>query len=539
MNFIHVVTTLPRLVDDAPAARLRVMPAVVLTGARQTGKSTLVEKLVPGDRLYRSLDDFDVRDAVRRDPEALLGGDDPLTLDEVQREPGLLTAVKRAIDRDRRPGRFLLTGSANLLLMRQVSESLAGRASYLTLWPMTRCEQLGLARAGRWDDLLATPDGQWRDLLAAADAAEDDWQALALRGGFPTPALELKTPADRAIWFDGYVRTYLERDLQDLASISALPDFRRLLQAACLRVGQLLNQTELGRDVGLPQPTVHRWLNLLETSYLLVRLPAYSVNRTKRLVNSPRMFWGDTGVALHLGSSAPAGAHLENLVLNDLLAWRDARVDRVELAYWRTTIGEEVDFVIEAGGKLLPIQVKATSKPRLGDCAHLRTFRQEYGRKARAGSCCTPGTRSSGSLPTCWRYRGGGYCDEVLRGRRASGPAGTPASDPARSGEREFHGVPSAHAIPLAIPAAQSMARRGCRAIASRSAGGHAPALQRGAAHTVPKSSRANPLLLSGAAAGCACARLVPTIVHSHPECAYLPMQDIENGRKPSWMLGF
>lgn len=385
MDIIHVVNILPRLVDDALAARLRVMPAVVVTGARQTGKSTLVEQLVPGDRRYRSLDDFDVRDVARRDPEALLGGDDPLTLDEVQRLPGLLTAVKRAIDRDRRPGRFLLTGSANLLLMRQVSESLAGRASYLTLWPMTRREQLGLASAGRWDDLLAAPENEWRDLLAAGDDLDEDWQALALRGGFPTPALELTTPADRAIWFDGYVRTYLERDLQDLASISALPDFRRLMQAACLRVGQLLNQTELGRDVGLPQPTVHRWLNLLETSYLLVRLPAYAANRTKRLVKSPRVYWADTGVALHLGATAPVGAHLENLVLHDLLAWRDARADRAELAYWRTTIGEEVDFVIEAGGKLLPIEVKATAKPRLADCAHLRTFRQEYGRKARAG----------------------------------------------------------------------------------------------------------------------------------------------------------
>jgi len=385
MNIIHDVKPLPRLIDDALAARLRVMPAVVLTGARQTGKSTLVEKLVPGERRYRSLDDFDVRDAARRDPEALLGGADPLTLDELQREPSLLSAVKRAIDRDRRPGRFLLTGSANLLLMRQVSESLAGRASYLTLWPMTRREQLGLGRAGRWDDLLGAPDDQWCDLLAAGDDPEEDWQALALRGGFPTPALELKAPADRTIWFDGYVRTYLERDLQDLASISALPDFRRLMQAACLRLGQLLNQTELGRDVGLPQPTVHRWLNLLETSYLLVRLPAYAVNCTKRLVKSPRIFCGDTGVALHLAATAPAGAHLENLVLHDLLAWRDARADRVELAYWRTTLGEEVDFVVEAGGKLLPIEVKATAKPRLADCAHLRTFRQEYGRKARAG----------------------------------------------------------------------------------------------------------------------------------------------------------
>jgi predicted AAA+ superfamily ATPase len=170
------------------------------------------------------------------------------------------------------------------------------------------------------------------------------------------------------------VRTYLERDLQDLATISSLPDFRRLMQAACLRLGQLLNQTELGRDVALPQPTVHRWLNLLETSYLLVRLPAYAVNRTKRLIKAPKLFWGDTGIALHLAGSEPQGSHLENLVLHDLLAWRDARVARAELGYWRTTIGEEVDVVIEAGGKLLPIEVKASASPRLADCAHLPSF---------------------------------------------------------------------------------------------------------------------------------------------------------------------
>ncbi|MGN2391020.1 ATP-binding protein [Pelomicrobium sp. G1] len=195
------------------------------------------------------------------------------------------------------------------------------------------------------------------------------------------------------MWFDGYVRTYLERDLQELAAISALPDFRRLMRAASLRLGQLLNQTELARDVALPQPTVHRWLNLLETSYLLVRLPAYAVNRTKRLIKSPKLYWNDTGLALHLaGVDAPGGAHLENLVLGDLLAWRDARLERPELCYWRTTLGEEVDFVIETGGKLLPIEVKATARPRLPDAAHLRTFRKEYGRKARAGLLLHTGT---------------------------------------------------------------------------------------------------------------------------------------------------
>lgn len=388
MIIIHAMDphTLPRLVARNLGERLRVMPAVVVTGARQTGKSTLARALAPGTRRFLSLDDLDVMDAARRDPGALVGGAQPVTLDEVQREPDLLRAVKRAIDRRRRPGQFLLTGSANLLLMRQVSESLAGRASYLTLWPMTRREQMGLGRCGVWDELLDARDEDWRDVLEAQPVEAEDWRALARRGGFPTPAVHLDTAHDRAIWFDGYARTYLERDLQDLSSISALPDFRRLMRAAALRLGQLVNQAELGRDVALPQPTVHRYLNLLETSYLLVRLPAYAVNRTKRLIKSPRLYWGDSGLALHLaGVGEPTGAHLENLVLQDLLAWRDARIEHAEVLYWRTAIGEEIDFVIETRGRVLPIEVKATTRPRLGDAKHLRTFRAEYGKTSRAG----------------------------------------------------------------------------------------------------------------------------------------------------------
>jgi len=377
---------LKRLVAPSLVDRLCVMPAVVVTGARQTGKSTLVQELGPAGRTYFSLDDLDVIDTARRDPDLLVGGPGPVTLDEVQRVPSLMLAVKRAIDKDSRPGQFLLTGSANLLLMHKVSESLAGRASYLTLWPMTRREQRGLGRCGIWEELLAAREEDWIDLIAGQPNEPEDWHELALRGGFPTPALHLRTPAERTIWFDGYVRTYLERDLQELSAVSALPDFRRVMRAACFRLGQIINQTELGRDVGLPQPTVHRYLNLLETSHLLVRLPAYAVNRTKRLIKSPRVFWGDTGVALHLAQGLkPGGFHLENLVLHDLLAWRDARINRAELFYWRTTLGEEVDIVIEDSGRLLPIEIKASAHPRLGDARHLRTFRTEYGGSARAG----------------------------------------------------------------------------------------------------------------------------------------------------------
>jgi hypothetical protein len=250
---------------------------------------------------------------------------------------------------------------------------------------MTRREQKGEGRCGLWDDLLAAKNGDWPDVLSAQSSQAEDWKALARRGGFPTPALQLYSDADRAIWFDGYVRTYLERDLQALSAIAALPDFRRLMRAACLRIGQLVNQTELGRDVSLAQATVHRYLNLLEASYLLVRLPAYSVNRTKRLIKAPKLYWGDTGIALHLAGSTPEGAHLENLVLQDLLAWRDARLEPAEVMYWRTASGEEVDLVVEAGDSLLPIEIKATARPRLGDVKHLLSFRTEYGKKARAG----------------------------------------------------------------------------------------------------------------------------------------------------------
>jgi predicted AAA+ superfamily ATPase len=362
------------------------MPAVVVTGARQTGKSTLVEQLLPGRRRYVTLDDFDVLEAARRDPDALLGGKEAITLDEVQREPRLLLAVKRAIDRNRQPGRFLLTGSANLLLMRRVAESLAGRASYSTLWPMTQGELLGQGRCGKWAELLAAPSENWIDILRPHIAETIDWRSAARRGGYPTPALHLHNRAERDIWFDGYVHTYLERDLQALSSITALPDFRRLMRGACLRIGQLLNQTELGRDVAVPQPTTHRWLNLLEASYQLVRLPAFADNRTKRLIKSPKLYWADVGLAMHLGGqNEPTGAHLENLVLADLLVFRDTRLERTELCYWRTAGGEEVDFVVETDRALLPIEVKATTRPRHGDARHLHSFRQEYADRVQGG----------------------------------------------------------------------------------------------------------------------------------------------------------
>ena len=373
---------LPRAASGLLERALAASPVIVLMGARQTGKSTLVRsESFLADRLYLTLDDPETREHARMAAGDLVRSAPRLTLDEVQREPELLLAVKRAVDEDRprRNGRFVLTGSANLLLMHRVSETLAGRATYVNLWPLTRRERQGLGVPGIWTELLSASVPKWPDLIEARPSIPADWRDEVRAGGYPTPAVELRSDDARSLWFDGYLRTYLERDLQAMATIANLVDFRRLMRAACLRLGALVNQTELGRDTRIPRVTVQRYLNLLETSFQLVRLEPYSVNRTKRLTKTPKLYWSDPGLARWLsGSGAASGAYLETLVLLDLLVWRDSQVPAPEVLYWRTTTDLEVDFVVETGGRLLAIEVKAAARPGYSDTRGLRAFREEY-----------------------------------------------------------------------------------------------------------------------------------------------------------------
>jgi len=373
---------LPRVATAAIERALRTAPVVVLLGARQTGKTTLLRSLPQlAGRPYFTLDDFDLRTQADADPESVVRRAPTLVLDEVQRSRDLLIAVKRAVDDDtaRIPGRFVLTGSANLLMLERVSETLAGRAVYVTLWPFTRRERLGFGRTGVWSELSSEPFGRWRDLLAADSAPEEDWRAAVRLGGLPVPAHDLPDDEARALWFSGYVQTYLERDLQALRAVENLADFRRLMRAACLRIGGLLNQTETGRDVGIAQPQVHRFMNLMEASYQVIRLPAFAVNRTRRLIKAPKLYWSDTALALFLaGEAVPRGVHLENLVLMDLLAWRDVQPRRPEVLYWRTATGIEVDFVIETPRRVLPIEVKTAARVGPSDAKGLEAFLDEY-----------------------------------------------------------------------------------------------------------------------------------------------------------------
>ncbi len=371
MIIIHAMNNIahkPRLAEEALEKALKTFPVVVVTGTRQSGKSTLVQH-AQKDRLYLSLDDVDVLEQAHTYPQGLIEQSPKVTIDEVQRSPDLLLAVKRAVDKKRVPGQFILTGSANLLLMKRVSESLAGRAVYFSLMPMTRRELLGRRSAGIWERFFSTPSKEWPELIEKEESVKEKWQAVARRGGYPVPALQTADAEERTAWFAGYAKTYLERDLQDIANVSSLVDVRRLMRAVCLRIGNIVNQTELVRDVGLSQPTVLRHLNALETSCQLIRLPAYRVNRTKRLIKSPKAYLTDTALALYLaGESGPRSSHLENTVLTDLMAWSGAGTD-AEIMYWRTTTGEEVDFVIERSKLLLPVEVKATTNPKFSRCA--------------------------------------------------------------------------------------------------------------------------------------------------------------------------
>ena len=379
---------LPRIASGLLERALAASPVVVLMGARQTGKSTLVQsEPFLADHLYLTLDDLGTHERARMAPDDLVRSASRLTLDEVQREPDLLLSVQRAVDEDRprRNGRFVLTGSGNLLLMNRVSETLAGRAVYVNLWPLTRQERLGFGTPGIWTEFLSNPVSEWPALVTSRQAVAADWRDEVHRGGYPTPAMELPHDA-RPLWFDGYLRTYLERDLQAVASVGNLVDFRRLMRATCLRLGNIVNQADLGRDTRIPRVTVQRYLNLLETSYQLVRLEPYAINRTKRLVKSPKLYWSDVALALWLsGSRAASGAHLETLVLNDLMAWRDGQIPAPEVLFWRTTTELEVDFVVESNGQLLPIEVKAAANPGYADTRGIRAFRQEYSEQCPGG----------------------------------------------------------------------------------------------------------------------------------------------------------
>lgn len=353
---------------------------VVITGPRQVGKSTLLRREPPFcDWRYVTLDDFDVLATASSAPHELWDGHENVVIDEVQKAPGILGAVKAAVDRDP-DRRFVLTGSSNLLLMAHVSESLAGRASYLELGPLT---------LGEWEGRRApTLIARLLEGVSPADADTPslsvDAYSLAQRGMMP----RFLTLPERSVaaWWDGYVATYLERDVRAIAQVSSLPDYRRVMEALALRQGALLNRSEVARDLGVTQPTTYRYIDLLKTTGVLRLLTAFSGNRTTRLVKAPKPYLFDSGLTSFLaGHYAPeslrgsreAGAAFEGLVIQHVAAVCQLMTPSPRLHFWRTVKGAEVDLVVEHGRACLGIEVKSSTRVGHGDTAGLRAFMRD------------------------------------------------------------------------------------------------------------------------------------------------------------------
>jgi hypothetical protein len=356
----------------------------VLAGARQTGKTTLAKSIEP-TRAYFTLDEIGVLDQAWRNPDSLLAAR-PVILDEVQRAPGLLLAVKRAVDERRRAGDFLLAGSANLLLMEKVAGTLAGRAIYLELPPFCPAEWRESEKALAPIDDLFSPDFDWRQW----PDEPGDWSTWLLRGGFP-PALEIASDADRRVWFAAYIQTYLERDLRQLSAVSSLPDFQRIMALAAQRTGKLLNQADLARDAMLSHPTAHRYLNLLETGCLITRIRPLATNPSAALVKAPKLLWADCGLAaslagikssVDLANRMDTGFWLEQTLFQTLQTWRALEPQRRKLHFWRDRAGREVDFILEQDHQLVALEIKLGSQVTASDAAGIRAFRDSLGRKA-------------------------------------------------------------------------------------------------------------------------------------------------------------
>jgi uncharacterized protein len=372
-----------RHLEDTVAAGLSDSPVVLLVGARQSGKSTLIQagQFQKGGRRFLTFDDASVLAAAKSDPAGFLAAySEPLALDEVQRVPEIFLALKASVDRNRAPGRFLLSGSANVLFLPKVADSLAGRMEVLTLWPFSQGEIEG-TREGFVDALFARA-------LPAPKAVARSWDERkelhrrVLAGGFPE--IQTRAAADRrSAWFGSYLTTILQRDVRDLSRIEDLSVVPRLLSILASRVSGLLNAADISRSSGVAQTTLKRYLSLLETVFLLQELRAWSSNVGKRFVKMPKVFLSDTGLAAHLlnltderlkQEPGQFGPLLENFVCMELRKQATWSKVRTELFHWRTHTQQEVDLVLEAGGRVAGVEVKSSSTVTAEDFKGLKVL---------------------------------------------------------------------------------------------------------------------------------------------------------------------
>lgn len=369
---MYIARTLMAALERASAT----FPAVLVTGPRQVGKTTLLEHAAEQGRRYVSLDSPTIRSLARNDPELFFQTySPPLLIDEVQYAPGLFPFIKMIADRQKKNGLFWMTGSQQFQLMKHVSESLAGRVAILDLLGLSQAE-----KAGRPDTPPFHPEN-----TAAPSAPPPTLRgvyALIQKGSYP--ALYADPKLDGETFYSSYIRTYLERDVHDLLNVSNEATFVNFMRAVAARTGQLLNYADLSRDLGVSQNTVKAWLSVLQTSGIVYLLQPYAKNLTSRLIKSPKLYFLDTGLCCYLTgwntpetleAGAMSGALLETYVVSEIIKsyWHNGM--RPWLSFYRDKNACEIDLLIEKNGVLHPIEIKKTAAPRGTDIRHFAALK--------------------------------------------------------------------------------------------------------------------------------------------------------------------
>lgn len=346
-------------------------PCLLLTGARQVGKTTLLKSLMPEGMKYASLDDYELAERARLDPQGFLEEmGEPLCIDEIQYAPQLFRAIKTRVDANRRNGMYWMTGSQRFRLMKNVSESLAGRICILELHSLSQREMCGCPA-----DVPVFGAASWRDLAESGPSCNiNSLYGRIWKGGYPE--LHREYAPERNLFFSSYLQTYIERDVLELSQVGNKSAFVKLMRSAASRTGQQMVYADLARDADVSPATAKQWLSILETSGIVTLLEPYYVNSGKRLAKSPKLYFMDTGLcswlagwpsAQSMQESPFAGPILETWVFSQL--WRNFQDNGTNpwLNYYRNARGAELDFIIASNGCLYPMEVKRSSTPRLQD----------------------------------------------------------------------------------------------------------------------------------------------------------------------------
>ena len=370
----------PRALEATVRRDLEAYPVVAVMGARQVGKSTLCRKIASDNKLsICTLDDRDILLQATETPEGLLDDLGPHAfIDEAQRAPGLFLAIKAVVDREQRPGAYLLSGSNQPRILGGIGDSLLGRAAYRTLRPLILSELRFNETHPGWSFLFDTSD----DLVIAElesraqSSGELDWRDIVRTGGFPRA---LAAQDDYRIQIlDDYVEVFAKRDIREILGVESPERFEAFFRVICAWTAQELNASAISRDLGTPAKTISRWIDALERSYLVELIQAYSRNASQRVIRAPKIFVVDPALALAgAREKDPSGFHLETLICIDMLSWRDGRPGRA-VYHWRLAGGQEVDFIMQEDQNLLPVEIKATTDVRARDVKHLRTFRESH-----------------------------------------------------------------------------------------------------------------------------------------------------------------